>query len=254
MSRGLKNFIFIGLISSVLLSCGSVQKFPLARFSNSEVTGATRVRVETGVNKAVRLQPSEDLRADTVSQNPIVSNSLAPFIKPTLGVTDSIDLDVYVGSRQGLQTALKIQFLGAPMAAAPAGNFSLAFRIGYSLYVGAEEINAGDTFATPLRDRTMLIDSGYSMMELLMGYRIIQPLLVTIGYFKDSGKYNLKFKEGDRTTISHEIAASGPLLNILFQPGALLAQLSLSQGTFELPNRNFEESYLCWGLSVGLLF
>lgn len=251
----LKYSIFLlVLLSPLLSSCSSTQKFPLARFSHAEAVGAARAKIETGATNAVKLQPSPDLRDATISQSPQIKSSFAPFVKPTLGLTNSIDIDMYAGLKQGFQLALKFQLLGAPMSSAGAGNFSVGFRIGYSIYVGADEINAGDTYGEPKLDRKMVIDSGYGMYEFLVGYRILQPLLLTVGYFKDEGQYNLKFTEGQRTTIAHEISAHGPLATLLFQPGNLLFQVSFAKGTFEIPNRNRKETDINWGLSAGLLF
>lgn len=251
----LSNFFpFILIIVLALTSCGSVQKYPLARFSLSETSGITKVKFETGASRAVRLQPSEDLRANNISSTPIVSESVAPFIKPTFGLLDSVDIETYLGPKQGLYSGVKVQVMGAPMASAGEGNFSIAFKLGYSIYVAAEEIKAGESFATPKLDRALFIDSGYSSAEVLMGYRIIGPLQLTIGYFKDSGRYNLKFKEGSRTTILHEVESIGPTLSLLFQPGLFFSTFSITQGNFKVSNRGIDNSYLNWGLNIGVIF
>lgn len=247
-------FLLLTGFLTLLVSCGSVQKYPLSKFSFSETAGLGRARFEMGATRAIRLQPSEDLRAQTVSQTPLITRSVAPYMKPTLGITDSIETEFYFGPQQALSSGLKFQFLGAPMSGAGAGNFSLSGRIGYSLYVGAEEINAGESFANPRLDRSMVVDSGYVTYEALIGYRIAAPLLISVSIFKDSGTYNLKFKEGDRTAITHQIKSFGQSLNILYGAGAIQLMGSVARGKFEVSNRNLEEDAITWGLSVGLYF
>lgn len=226
----------------------------MARFTTPESSGIGMTRVETGVVKTVRLQPSPDLRAASVSDEPVIGDSYAMFFKPAFGLGESVDIDMYFGPSQALQTGLKFQLWGAPARSAGAGNFSVAFRVAYALYVAAEEINAGETFSNPRLDRSLVVDSGYNTLELVTGYRIGANFLVFLGIFRDDGRYNLKFQEGVRDVITHEMKTFGQNFGLQFQSGNLLAMLNGAGGKMEIVNRNREENFFNWGFSLGLLF
>ena len=250
----IKNLLVLMFLVPFLYSCGSVQKLPMARFTTPETSGIGMTRVETGVVKAVRLQPSPDLRAASVSDEPVIEDSYAMFFKPAFGLADSMDVDMYFGPSQAMQFGLKFQLWGAPASSAGAGNFSVAFRVAYALYVAAEEINAGEVYSTPRLDRSLVVDSGYNTVELVTGYRVGANFLVFLGLFRDDGRYNLKFKEGVRNTIIHEMRTFGQNFALQFQSGNLLAMLNGAGGKLEIVNRNREENFFNWGLSLGLLF
>lgn len=227
---------------------------PMARLTTPETSGIGVTRVDTGVVNTVRLQPSPDLREQNISQEPVIGDSLAMFFKPAFGLGESVDVDMYFGPSQALLTGFKFQLWGSPASSAGAGNFSVAVRLAYNLYVGAEEINAGEVFGEPRLDRSLVIDSGYNTIELVTGYRFGAGLLVFAGIFRDDGRYNLKFQEGVRDTIVHEIKTFGQSFGLQFQSGALLAMFHGAVGSFEVENRTKEESFFNWAISLGLLF
>lgn len=252
--ESLKNTALVALILLLVSGCGSVQKYPFARFSTPETNGIGVTRFDTGASKAVRLQPSPDLRDQNVSQEPQIASSTAFFVKPSFGLADSLDIEMYMGPAQAFQTALKWQIWGAPTSAAAAGNISFALRAGYSIYVAAEEINAGEVFGSPRLDRSMVIDSGYSTYEAIAGYRLTSQILFFVGIYKDSGRYNLKFKEGVRDTIIHETEVFGQNFGLQWQAGGLLLTLNGAGGEFEVANRARTKEFFNYGLSVGFLF
>ncbi|MCF8060568.1 MAG: hypothetical protein K9K67_14800 [Bacteriovoracaceae bacterium] len=237
-----------------LASCGSVVKIPLARFSTPETSGIGVTKLEAGIVKALRLQPSPDLRAETVSSEPILGSSLAGILKPSFGLADSVDFELQMGSQQAIEAGIKIQLFGAPAVSAGAGNFSLAVRLGYSIYVSGEEINAGEVYSEPRLDRKMTVESGTVVYELITGYRFTAGLLTFVGVFKDDGRYNLKFKEGVRTIIIHEYKTFGQSFGVQLKKGLLLTTLNAAVGDIEITNKNKKESFFNLGLSFGILF
>jgi len=249
-------FHFFSLLTllQILGGCGSVQKFPGARFSTPETNGIGLTKVETGVAHSRKLQPSTDLRTSPVSEDPLLSKSISPFIAPSFGFTDWLDLEINLGPSQALDSQIKIQFLGSPASGAGAGSFSLAFNIGYSIYVAADEIASEDILAANKEARSIIVNSGMTKMSMSTGYRFIAPLLVFVGVYKDSGRYTLKIKEGERTTIVHEIEDFGTFLGMTYQMGALFSTLTFSQGEFEITNRTNKLDSLAYSFSVGLRF
>lgn len=248
------NTSFIWISLQLFAGCGSVQKFPGTRFSTPETNGIGMTKVETGVVQSRKLQPSADLRTTSVSENPILSKSVSPFIAPSFGFTDWLDLEIHMGPSQALDSQIKVQFFGSPASGAGAGNFSLAFNIGYSIFVAADEIKGEDILATNKASRSIIVNSGMTKMSLSTGYRITAPLLVFLGIYKDSGRYTLKIKEGLRTTIVHEIEDLGTFLGMTYQMGAIFSTLTFSQGEFEITNRTNKLNSLAYSFSLGIRF
>ncbi len=226
----------------------------MARFTTPETSGFGITKLETGVVKTIRLQPSPDLRDQNIIDEPVIGSSYASFLKPAFGLSDSLDFELYFGIQQAIQGAIKFQLFGDPAISAGAGNFSLAVRIGYSFYVSGEEINAGEVYGEPRIDRELIIESGYGTYELISGYRVTESLLIFIGLFKDDGRYNLKFKEGLRTAIAHEFVTFGQNFGVQLIKGNLLTTLNGAVGSFEVTNKNKKENFFDFGLSFGLLF
>jgi hypothetical protein len=246
------NLILVGLLC--LNSCGAVQKYSFARFSTPETNGFGLTKVQTGASQVVRLQPSPDLREERVSSEAQIDKSAATFFRPSFGLTDSFDIELNVAPQQAFESAVKWQLFGAPTSSAGAGNFSLAVRVGYSLYVTGEEIGGGESFSNPPVQRNMVINSGYTTYEAIAGYRPMANLLLFGGLFKDGGRYNLKFTEGVRDTIIHEVEASGHSFGVQWKAGNLLITFNSAIGDFEVTNRNRIEEFLHFGLALGLLF
>ncbi len=237
-----------------MTSCGAVQKYSFARFSTPETNGIGLTKVQTGAGQMVRLQPSPDLRDDAVSSEPQIDKSITTFFRPSFGLSDSFDIELNIGPSQAFETAVKWQLFGAPTSSAGAGNFSLALRLGYSLYVAAEEIGGGESFSSPPIQRNLVIESGHTSYEAIIGYRLMANLLLFGGVFRDSGRYNLKFKEGVRDTIVHEIDTFGQSFGAQWKAGNLLITFNSAMGDFDITNRNRSESFNHFALALGLLF
>jgi hypothetical protein len=58
----------------------------MARFTTPETSGFGITKLETGVVKTIRLQPSPDLRDQDIIDEPVIGSSYASFLKPAFGL------------------------------------------------------------------------------------------------------------------------------------------------------------------------
>ena len=237
-----------------LFSCSTQQKYLLTRVTTPEVAGGGNNRFDIAVSKATRMQPSTNIGAVVVDSHPTLSSSAVVNAMNAFGLTDFMDIEASWGPQQSFLTSLKIQFLGAPTSSAAQGNFSLALRAGYGLNIGAGKVSREELVDRRLAERTYIIESGYGVFDLMLGYRILAPLLVYVGVFRDDGRYALNFEKGIKTKIEHSVDGSGISFGTQYQRGNLLLHLFGASGKIELPQSQVEKRQLDIGVSLGLLY
>lgn len=239
------------LVLLILLGgCSSNVKIPAARFSTSETQGIAGGTFEMGGRGAFKLSPSPDLTTTPVDKSGGVESSAAFSFYNALGFLNWLDFELEAGLHQPLLGALKLQFLGEPESSAGAGNFSVASRLGYAFYVAGRK-EPGHTTAEG-SDREYTVDMGGPLFELLLGYRLIDALLIYGGWYRQDYSYALDFNTGIKDVIKHRGKQTGIHLGAAYRLEPLVFKLNATKTEHELKSTQMTKDSLLLLASLGI--
>jgi hypothetical protein len=253
-NRTMKIKDFLLLYTMVLVGCSSILKEPGPRFSTSETSGMGSGGAEVGRVAAHRLQPSTDFRLTPIDHVAHLDHSSSLNFHNKYGLFESVDIEFDFGPDMPAFLNLKFQFLGASESTAKAWNFSISGKIGYGIFVAAGEIPVPQISGDSQTQREFIINSGTTNYELLMGIRVMDPLLIYAGYFMMPFSYSNTFKEGVRDTIKHSGDQTGYHLGVNYGVGPFRVKYNMAKVTMSLKTSNKEITSTMWGLSVGVFF
>lgn len=227
-------------------------KFPTTRFVTPESAGAGRATSDLAINGSSKVV-FPDLRQSTVSINGDLDSSHTVGLENRFGIFDSIDVEANIAANSPIDFGIKWQFWGQPEASAGAGNFSMAIRFAYGLYVTAGEVKHAD-IAGVSEDRDYTFESGHPNYEFLIGYRIGAPFLVYGGAYKGNYSITTTFVQGSKQQIRLTGKLTGIHLGVSYKIGVMNLKLSLGKFNNLLKPAGLEESGTSVGTAVGFLF
>jgi hypothetical protein len=170
-----------------------------------------------------------------------------------LGLTDWLAIDLDFAKDAPMYGVVKFQFMGAPKASAGQGNFSLGAKWGYGLLVAGAEIPEEEVRNGPQVKRTYTVDMAGSYIELSTGYRILAPLIVYAGYYKETYQYTASFQEGVADTIKHEGKQKGYHLGVGYSVGRIEFKFNISKSSHSMQTSSEVLDKLDWGLGLSIL-
>lgn len=249
----MKYFSFL-IVLIFFIGCTTNIKHGGSRFSLPENLAQGGFGFDFQLNQGAKLRPTEDLSFTPIEKEPLVEESRFLTTSLGYGLFDALNIEITTGHDQPIFGHLKWQILGDTVTNAGAGNFSLALSLGFGLFVTAGELSQEEVKGANQEKRTWTIDSGTWRYDALIGYRIIDPLLLYGGYFLEQFSYQLAFNEGISDVLKYEGSNRGPHLGVAFISAPLTIKLNVSTYTYEIPDEDETLDSLALGLSLGMAF
>lgn len=239
------SYIFIVLTIN-LFSCGTVVKFPTNRFSTSESKGAGRGSLDLSFNGAYKVKVAEDYAATPIVHQGKITKSNTFTNDIAVGLNDLLDFEISMGKSIPLMLATKIQLLGDPEVSAKGGNFSLALRLGYGFFTVSDEIKD--------KQRKVSASATNLTVEGLIGYRIIDPLLIYAGYYIDSYNARATISKDHTDKVKGSGKQKGFHLGVAYRYQFLQIKLNIAKVQNTYNTGPLTEEDLFFGLSLGLVY
>lgn len=168
----------------LLVGCSINPHYSMNRFSTSETNGSG------GAMEAYFTGAQQVAIADDLASSPVPLDAGKLQSANTIGgdagiaVLDYLDLEVDYALSGPLVGKVKVQLFGESRTNAKALNFSLSLLGGWGINIQSSSLTANNG-----SERTFWIGSIYSEYELMAGLRVMDPLLVYLGYFRS--KYSM---------------------------------------------------------------